>query len=45
MAFRELLREKLRDRLSERELELLPSGFQRVGNIIILNLREGLLKS
>jgi tRNA wybutosine-synthesizing protein 2 len=40
--FRELLKERLRDRISEDKLEFLPSGFQRIGNIIIVNLKPEL---
>ncbi len=38
MSFKSSIAEILRNELLERELELLPSGFQKVGNKIILNL-------
>ena len=41
-AFKEMLMEELRGRLPERLLPLLPSGFQRVGHVIILSLRPEL---
>lgn len=40
--FKELLRERLRDRIFEDKLNSLPSGFQRLGNIIIVNLKPEL---
>lgn len=40
--FREELKERLRDRISEDKLRFLPSGFQRIGNIIIVNLKPEL---
>ena len=39
MSFRELLKEKLKDRVSC-DLDKLPKGFQRIGDIIVLNLDE-----
>jgi tRNA wybutosine-synthesizing protein 2 len=39
-----LLREKLREKIPEKELSLLPSGYQKIGNIVILNLKKELLK-
>ena len=41
-AFKKMLMEELRGRLPERLLPLLPSGFQRIGHIIILSLRPEL---
>src|SRR3989338_4297091 len=43
MPFKEQLKEKLKEKIKEDELELLPSGFQRIGDIIILNLKKGLI--
>ncbi len=40
--FKEFLKEQLKDDLKGDLLELLPSGFQRVGDIIILNLKPEL---
>lgn len=40
--FKEELKERLRGRISEDELKSLPSGFQRIGNIIIVNLKPEL---
>lgn len=44
MAFKDLLKEKLKGKVSEDDLARLPSGFQRIGDIIILNLDESLVK-
>jgi len=44
MAFKDLLKEKLKDVLSSEEFEKLPAGFQKIGDIIILNLVEDLVK-
>lgn len=44
MSFKDNLKEKLEGKLSEKELGLLPSGFQNVGEIIILNLKPELKK-
>ncbi len=44
MSFKTLLQEKLSGMLGEEELSKLPSGFQRIGNIIILNLDKNLKK-
>ena len=44
MSFKDLLKEKLKDKLSKEDLGLLPSGFQAVGDIAILNLNSQLLK-
>lgn len=43
MAFKEQLQEKLTKELDKKELELLPSGFQVIGDIIIINLKTELL--
>lgn len=40
--FRKLVTEKLGKSIPEEKLSLLPSGFQRIGNIVILNLPEEL---
>jgi tRNA wybutosine-synthesizing protein 2 len=37
-----MLKEKLRDKISEEEFELIPRGFQKTGEIIIMNLPIGL---
>ena len=44
MSFKDLLKERLSKELNEQELSKLPSGFQRIGDIIILNLDESLKK-
>ena len=47
MAFKDLLTEKLKNKLTEQELELLallPSGYQKIGEIIIINLKPELKK-
>jgi tRNA wybutosine-synthesizing protein 2 len=44
MSFKQLLQDKLKEKISDKELEILPSGFQAVGNIAILNLNTQLLK-
>lgn len=44
MTFKNSLKEKLKNILNSEELSKLPSGFQRIGNIIILNLDESLIK-
>ena len=41
-AFKKMLMEELRGRLPEHLLPLLPSGFQRVGHVVILSLRPEL---
>lgn len=41
---KELLSEKLRDELSKKELSVLPSSYQKIGNIVILNLKKELWK-
>jgi tRNA wybutosine-synthesizing protein 2 len=38
------LRERLEDKLAEKELELLPRGYQIVGKILLIKLRPELLK-
>ncbi len=40
--FRELVQDKLRKRVTEEILDLVPAGFQRIGSIAILNLPEEL---
>ena len=42
--FKDLLQERLRAKLVAEELELLPTGFQRIGDKAILTLRPELLK-
>ena len=44
MRFKIFLRENLKDKISEDELDLLPSGFQRIGEIIIVHLDRKLWK-
>jgi len=44
MAFRDLLKEKLKASLTKDEIEKLPAGFQRIGDIIILNLDDSLVR-
>jgi len=44
MQFKEQLAEKLKDKLNEGELKLLPAGFQFIGDIVILNLKPELNK-
>ncbi|MDI6825883.1 MAG: class I SAM-dependent methyltransferase family protein [Candidatus Aenigmarchaeota archaeon] len=39
-----LLQEEFKDRLSEKELSLLPSSYQKIGNIVIINLKRELWK-
>jgi len=41
---KELLSEELEDKLSKKELLLLPSSYQKIGNIVILNLKKELWK-
>ncbi|MFX0018493.1 MAG: class I SAM-dependent methyltransferase family protein [Candidatus Hermodarchaeota archaeon] len=45
MGFKEQLKEKLRDSLSEEELSLLPRGFQILGTVIVLKLNSKLVKN
>jgi len=42
MGFKDKLKERLREELTEEELALLPRGFQNVGKIIILKLNQQL---
>ena len=42
MAFKDLLKEKLKGKLDDNLLEILPKGYQKIGDIIILNLNEDL---
>ncbi len=44
MSFKEQLAEKLKGKLNEEELGLLPTGFQFIGEIVILNLKPELTK-
>ena len=44
MSFKELLKEKLKDKIEIVRIEKLPSGFQKIGDIIVLNLDKSLLK-
>ena len=44
MPFKSQLQEKLREKLNESELQLLPQGYQAIGEIVILNLKLELLK-
>jgi tRNA wybutosine-synthesizing protein 2 len=44
MSFKDQLKEKLRDKIKEDMLDLLPSGFQNIGEIIIINLNPKLKK-
>lgn len=39
---KELLSEELMNKLSKKELSLLPAGYQKIGNIVILNLKKEL---
>ena len=41
---KELLKEELKDRLSEEELSLLPSSYQKIGDILIINLKDELVR-
>lgn len=41
---KELLSEELKNKLSKKELLLLPSSYQKIGDIIILNLKKDLWK-
>ncbi len=42
MSFKEHLKEKLKEKMDENYMELLPSGFQNIGEIIIINLNSKL---
>ncbi|MFB6075785.1 MAG: class I SAM-dependent methyltransferase family protein [Candidatus Aenigmatarchaeota archaeon] len=42
MSVKDMLKERLEDTLTESELGKLPSGYQKIGDIIILKLKEGL---
>jgi tRNA wybutosine-synthesizing protein 2 len=44
MAFKQILIENLKGRIDEDKLQYLPSGFQRIGDIIILNLNKEIVK-
>jgi len=41
---KELLKEELKDKLSEEELSLLPSSYQKIGDILIINLKDELVR-
>lgn len=43
-SIKQLLQDKLEKELSKRELSLLPSSYQKIGNIVILNLKQNLWK-
>jgi len=42
--FKLLLKKNLEDKLTEKQISLLPSSYQRIGNIVILNLKPELYK-
>lgn len=44
MAFKDILIEKLKGKIDEDKFQYLPSGFQRIGDIIILNLNKEIIK-
>ena len=44
MGFKESLTEKLKDKLDDDLLKILPSGYQKIGDIIVLSLNEDLKK-
>lgn len=44
MSFKNILKEKLQNKLSKQELDLLPKGYQKIGSIIIINLKSELNK-
>lgn len=44
MGFKSKLQEELESELNEKELDLLPSGFQTVGKVIIIKLKSELLE-
>jgi tRNA wybutosine-synthesizing protein 2 len=41
---KQLLQEKLKKKIPKEELSLLPSSYQKIGNIVIINLKEKLWK-
>ena len=43
MAFKQILIENLKSKIDEDKLHFLPSGFQRIGDIIVLNLNKEVL--
>lgn len=45
MGFKQILIERLTGKLDERLFEFLPNGYQKVGHIVIVNLREELKNS
>ena len=42
MSFKDLLKEKLKGKINEDLLQILPNGYQKIGDIIILSLNEDL---
>ncbi|MFH1359292.1 MAG: class I SAM-dependent methyltransferase family protein [archaeon] len=44
MTFKNMLKEKFKDKIDSEKLEKLPSGFQKIGNLIILNLHDDLVE-
>jgi tRNA wybutosine-synthesizing protein 2 len=44
MGFKQILIDNLRDKIDEDKLKYLPSGFQRIGDIIIINLNKEVLR-
>jgi len=44
VAFKQILIENLKSKIDEDKLHFLPSGFQRIGDIIVLNLNKEVLK-
>jgi len=44
MAFKQSLQEKLKGKLDDELLSILPSGYQKIGDIIILSLNENLIE-
>jgi len=44
MSFKELLKLELKNKIDKKDLDFLPSGFQAIGDICILNLKPELVK-
>lgn len=44
LSIKRLLKNELKDKLTTTEIELLPSSFQKIGDIVILNLKPELLR-
>lgn len=42
MSVKDMLKDRLEGELSEEKLEKLPSGYQKIGDILVLKLKEGL---